>query len=137
LKSDPLYLLPLKLNPDDDLKIKLGELFRFHNVEAAFIISGIGSLKTLRLRLANSNQVFSRDESFEILSLQGSVSLDGLHLHLSVANSSGQVFGGHLIEGSLVYTTAEILVAKCHEYVFSRQNDPATGYKELQIHKKS
>ena len=44
----------------------------------------------------------------EILSLCGTLSTDGAHLHITVANSNGAVIGGHLCCGSLVRTTAEL-----------------------------
>jgi hypothetical protein len=43
------------------------------------------------------------------------------------------VIGGHLCAGSLVRTTAELLIALLPEWRFSRRIDPATGYAELVI----
>jgi predicted DNA-binding protein with PD1-like motif len=137
LKSNKIQLLPIRLHPGDDLKFKLKEACNKNHIEAGFFISGIGSLKTLQLRLANSTDLLIKNENFEILSLQGSVSSDGLHIHVSVADAKGQVFGGHLMEGSLIYTTAEILVAVCPDHEFTRSVDPLTTFKELKIHKKS
>ncbi|MFN8846743.1 MAG: PPC domain-containing DNA-binding protein [Bdellovibrionales bacterium] len=134
--SNNIQLLPIRLNPGDDLKIKLFQACQLHQIEAGFIISGIGSLKTLQLRLANSNDVLIKNECFEILSLQGSISVDGLHIHLSVSDAKGQVVGGHLMEGCLIFTTAEILVVGCPDYNFTRPLDTLTKFKELKIQKK-
>ena len=41
--------------------------------------------------------------------------------------------GGHLVEGCLVHTTAELVVGEAVGLVFSRPLDPATGYGELSI----
>lgn len=60
-------------------------------------------------------------------------SLSPAHLHIAVADSSGAVIGGHLCAGSLVRTTAELVIGLLPEWRFSRKLDPATGYAELQI----
>jgi hypothetical protein len=46
----------------------------------------------------------------EIITLQGSLSPEGVHLHLSVSDSDCQVWGGHLEHGSLVLKGADLLV---------------------------
>ena len=72
----------------------------------------------------------------EILSLSGTLSAEGAHLHLGIANGEGQAFGGHLVEGCLVYTTAEVVLGELEDVKFLRVVDPATGYKELEIGKR-
>ncbi|MBL9059102.1 MAG: DUF296 domain-containing protein, partial [Mangrovicoccus sp.] len=67
----------------------------------------------------------------EIVALSGTLSRDGVHLHLAVADATGAMTGGHLLAGSLVRTTAELVLALAAEVVFHRPLDPATGYPEL------
>ncbi len=43
------------------------------------------------------------------------------------------MIGGHLCVGSLVRTTAELVIGLLPEWQFSRKLDLATGYAELQI----
>jgi predicted DNA-binding protein with PD1-like motif len=43
------------------------------------------------------------------------------------------VIGGHLGPGSLVRTTAELVIGLLPEWRFQRELDPATGYAELRI----
>jgi predicted DNA-binding protein with PD1-like motif len=69
----------------------------------------------------------------EILSLSGTLSPDGAHLHIALADSRGAVIGGHLCAGSLVRTTAELVVGLLPEWRFSRELDAVTGYAELRI----
>lgn len=69
----------------------------------------------------------------EIVSLCGSISADGAHLHMSVSNSSGEVVGGHVCAGCDVRTTVELLVAEVAGYTLSRELDPATGFRELLV----
>ncbi|MGA1484026.1 MAG: PCC domain-containing protein, partial [Vulcanococcus sp.] len=69
----------------------------------------------------------------EILSLSGTLSPDGAHLHVAIADRNGTVIGGHLCAGSLVRTTAELVIGLLPEWQFRRELDPATGYAELRI----
>ncbi len=39
----------------------------------------------------------------------------------------------HLLEGSIVHTTAEIVIGEANNLKFSRETDPVTSYKELKI----
>jgi predicted DNA-binding protein with PD1-like motif len=48
----------------------------------------------------------------EILSLVGTACTDGVHFHISVSKESGEVVGGHLMDGCLVASTAEIIIMK-------------------------
>lgn len=65
--------------------------------------------------------------------LSGIGSLSVVQLHIAVADSRGVMIGGHLCAGSLVRTTAELVIGLLPEWQFSRELDPATGYAELQI----
>ena len=68
-----------------------------------------------------------------MISAVGSLSPDGAHLHIAVSDSKGAVIGGHLCAGSLVRTTAELVVGLLPEWRFRRELDPVTGYAELRI----
>ena len=130
-------MLPLRLLPDQDLKLELARIAEKNQLAAGFVVSGIGSLSSLKLRMANSQTILEKDEAFEILSLQGTLSKNGIHLHMSVADSKGHLFGGHVVPGCKINTTAEILIVECDGYEFKREADPTTGYLELGIYKKS
>jgi predicted DNA-binding protein with PD1-like motif len=59
-----------------------------------------------------------------------------MHLHLSVADSTGKVIGGHLLDENLVYTTIELVVTDLTDLEFTRATDSTYGYPELVIKKK-
>ncbi len=94
-----------------------------------------GSLTDYHIRFANMPEGARDTGHFEIVSLAGTLSSEGSHLHLSVSDSTGKTIGGHLLEGCTVYTTAEIVIAASDEFVFSREEDGTTPWKELQIKK--
>ena len=70
---------------------------------------------------------------FEIVSLVGTVSINGSHLHMNVSDSTGATIGGHLLDSNLVYTTAEIVIGEDKQLVFTREKDGSTPWEELRI----
>jgi predicted DNA-binding protein with PD1-like motif len=124
-------LEPIRLTPGADLRAPLQELLIARGFEAAFVVAGIGSLAPARLRLAGAQAASEIEGDSEILTLGGTLSLDGAHLHASVADAQGHVAGGHVLPGCIVRTTAEVLVAWLDGWSLSRQPDAATGWAEL------
>jgi uncharacterized protein len=125
-------LLPLRLLPGDDLRRALEATVAAQGVTAAFVLSGIGSLRPALIRLAGAEETLCIDGDVELLSLAGSIAANGSHLHLSVSDAAGRVVGGHAAYGCTVRTTAELLLVLMPGWHFSREADAATGYAELQ-----
>jgi predicted DNA-binding protein with PD1-like motif len=132
-----MQIYPVRLPPQADLRATLEAVLREHRVGAAFVLQGIGSLSVVQLRLAGAADPIELRADLEILTLAGSLSQDGAHLHIAVADAQGRVTGGHLCPGSIVRTTAEVLVALLPDHRFSREDDAATGFKELAIGRQS
>lgn len=103
-----MKVFPIRLKPGQDLKSEIDSLTRRHNWSAACILSAVGSLTEVPIRFANQDEAKLYQGHFEILSLSGLLSRDGSHLHISVADETGKIFGGHLKEGAKIYTTAEL-----------------------------
>ena len=125
--------LPVRLQPGDDLRERLEALVQEQHVTAAFVLSGIGSLARVAIRHAGAARPEVREGDFEIIALAGSLSADGAHLHMAIADADGRVEGGHVAVGCRVRTTAEILLALLPGWTFARRRDSATGYPELVI----
>jgi predicted DNA-binding protein with PD1-like motif len=125
----------LRLSPGEDLRTALNATFTQlqaeQNTQAACIISAVGSLSRAVLRYAAEPSGTVLEEALELITLSGTLSPDGAHLHASVADARGNVRGGHVMAGCIVRTTAEIVVAALPGWEFRRQHDPATGYQEL------
>jgi uncharacterized protein len=128
-----MKIFALRLKPNQDLKVELKKFTVENDLRAGFILTTVGSLKKAELRLANQKERTSFNENFEITSLVGTLCRDGLHLHMSLANTKGKVIGGHVEEGCIVYTTAEIVLGESTNHTFSRVLDPETGFYELEI----
>ena len=128
-----MKVMPLRLPPGADLRRALEVWMGEQQEQAGCQIRAVGSLSLAQLRLAGATQATAIHGELEILSLSGTLSPDGSHLHIAIADSSGTVIGGHLCAGSLVRTTAELVIGLLPEWQFSRKLDLASGYAELQI----
>ncbi len=128
-----MKVVPLRLQPGADLRRALEGWMGEQEEEAGCVISAVGSLSVARVRFAGASEATVIRGDLEILSLAGTLSPDGAHLHIAVADSSGAVIGGHLCLGSLVHTTAELVIGLLPDWRFSRELDAATGCAELQI----
>ena len=129
--------IALRLQPGADLKLALVDYCCDRQIAAACILSGVGSLRRAAIRFADRAEPSVWEERLEIVSLVGTLSQFGAHLHIAVADRDGRVAGGHLMPGALIHTTGEILLGVLPELCFQRVFDPATGYRELQIDSKT
>ena len=125
--------LPVRLRPRQDLRSALQAILAEHKVSAAFVVQGIGSLSSARIRFAGMNEATEVQGDLEILTLAGSLSPDGVHLHMTVSDAQGRVTGGHVAPGCIVRTTAEILLALLPDHQFSRAPDAESGWDELVV----
>ena len=128
-----MHLLPIRLSPGTDLRRALEEIAATSEAQSAFVVAGIGSLTQATLRYAGEATEVEIKGPLEILSLSGTLSASGAHLHASISDASGRVYGGHLCHGSEIRTTAEVLLAPLKDWSLTREHDPATGYQELVI----
>ena len=121
-----------RLKPGDDLK-QFVESYAIQNKISGVVISGVGSLKSIKIRLADGETILDKIGEFEIVSLNGTLSPDGIHLHISVADMEGRVIGGHLKDGCIINTTCELCIIGFDDLRFNRIHDESTGYDELSI----
>lgn len=128
-----MKVFALRLKPNQDLKESLKNFVIEQDIKAGFVLTAIGSLKKATLRFANQNISTVLTDKFEIISLNGTLATEGIHLHIAIADQSGKTLGGHLDNGCIIYTTAEIVIGTSNEFNFSRTIDQQTGYKELEI----
>ena len=125
--------LPIRLLPGQDLRRALEAVVAERGCDAAFVLSGIGSLSPAILRFAGETELTTIAGDTEILTLSGSIAGDASHLHTSVSDAHGVVTGGHVAYGCTVRTTAEVLLALLPEWDFAREPDAATGFDELVV----
>lgn len=129
---DDMKQVTKRLRRGEDLKVGIERIAHEESIRAGCILSIVGSLTNLHLRLAD-NSTKQWDQNFEIVSGTGTVCPDDVHIHISVADEEGKVLGGHVKKDCLVDTTAEIVILVFDDVEYRREFDAKTGYKELVI----
>lgn len=125
----------LRLRPGMDLKKELSQFVNQNHLQAASVSTCVGSLRELSIRPANQKEILHLRGHYEIVSLTGTFADEGKnnHLHISVSDSTGYTIGGHLLDGNLIYTTAEIVLLNSKDVNFTRVVDPETTFYELEV----
>ncbi|MBD1559743.1 DNA-binding protein [Vibrio sp. S9_S30] len=129
----PLIPFAFRFQRGADLKDAIESVVVEHGIRAGSIASCVGSLSCLRIRLAGAQKYLTLEEPLEIVSIMGTLTHSHQHIHISVANRKGEVFGGHLMPGSIIDTTAELIIHSYNTMVFTREFDMSTGFTELVI----
>lgn len=132
-----MKIFALRLEPNIDLKQSLKSFTATNYIQAGFVLTAIGSLNKATIRFANQQIGQVLNQKFEIVTLNGTLSVNGIHLHIVISDHNGKTIAGHLEDGCIIYTTAEIVIGESEDLVFDRVFDPQTGFKELQIRGRS
>ena len=101
--------VPLHLEAGSDVRGSLEQLALEHNA-GGFVLSVVGNLSQAAFACPGKSAPTVLAGELEIITLQGTISPDGVHLHLSFSDASCQVWGGHLEHGTLVLRGADLLV---------------------------
>ena len=125
-----------RLKPGQDLFDEIETFVHEKHIEAGCILSAVGSLTHATLRLANRDHYNEYDGHFEVVSMTGTVSVHGSHLHIAISDGDGVTTGGHLVSGCKIYTTAEMVLAVFEDVVYKREFAVDSGYEELVVYKK-
>eukprot|EP00118_Oscarella_pearsei_P007934 m.39874 g.39874 ORF g.39874 m.39874 type:complete len:154 (+) comp32857_c0_seq2:25-486(+) len=133
----PLQCYVIRLKPGEDIVSSLQQFVAEKKLNAAFILTCVGSVSCAKIRLASAtaearNEVIDVEGCHEIVSLVGTLN-DGGHLHVSLSDAQGKVIGGHAMGNMKVFTTAEIAIGNCSSLQFKRAMDPSTGFFELEV----
>lgn len=116
-----------------DLYLALRAYAEAEGLQAAVVVACVGSLTRWRLRCADGQTFAEGAEPVEIVSLTGTLSVYGAHLHGSLSQTDLSVIGGQLREGCIINTTAEVVLQTVPDAVFRRTYDPDTGFDELDL----
>ncbi len=144
-------VIAARLAPGCDLAESIETIVEEENITSGVILSGAASLRKAVLRnlgsfpekfpINDDVRVFvTRTEPMELLAISGNVSTrDGfLHLHCHVVVSSGEedgrAYGGHLMKGTEIFSTGEIVIAEITGCRMIRLEDPETKGSELYFH---
>jgi len=109
-----MRVLPLHLPAGADVRRSLEEIAQ-QEASEGFVLSVVGNLQTAAFACPGQSGPTTLTGELEIITLQGTVSPQGVHLHLSFSDGECQVWGGHLEHGSLVLKGADVLVGFLQE----------------------
>ncbi len=123
----------IRLKPGQELKTELARLAKEQGLKAASIVSAVGSLTDVSLRLANQPEASHYSGHFEVVSLSGYLAENEFHVHMAVSDAEGKTIGGHVMEGNLVYTTLVVVIDEHLRDRYGREFDPASKYDELVV----
>ena len=131
LQSSRARFIALRLLPGDDVIPTLRKYIQQQQLQSAFIAGCVGSLTDVTLRFAGQDHNHTLVGKFEIVSLIGTLDALGEHLHLAISDETGQMCGGHMMEGCTVRTTLELVLGELEQVTFNREFCPLSGYEEL------
>ena len=136
LAGDSMTIHAFRLRPGDDLLESIRTFAHARHLQAAVILSAVGSLTDTSIRYANQPGAAQQSGHFEIVSITGTIEDGGEHLHLSVADEKGVTTGGHLLRGCKIYTTAEMVLGELKGVRFARETDKqGSGWDELKLYR--
>lgn len=104
-----LRTVALHLEAGSDVRRSLEQLAVEENA-SGFVLSVVGNLSQAAFQCPGKAHPTVLSGLLEIITLQGTVGPQGVHLHLSLSDSHCQVWGGHLEPGTLVHSGADLLV---------------------------
>ena len=101
--------LPLKLAPGSDLRLSLEDLARREGIQG-FVLSVVGNLTRAAFQCPGQSEPTVLEGDLEVITLNGTLNPDSVHLHLSLSDGACQVWGGHLEPGTIVQKGADLLI---------------------------
>ena len=79
-------------------------------ISTSFLISAVGDLSRGSFKCPLSQKPVILENKLEIITLSGYLTSKDSHIHISVSDENCRVFGGHLLPGTIVLKTLDILL---------------------------
>ena len=121
----------VRLRRGDDLMLSIRELCREKHIAAGVVLSAVGCISKGRVRDASGVTIREITDHCEIVSLDGTVSEQRCHLHISLSREDLSTIGGHLCPGCIINTTCELVIGELPGVRIGVEEDAETGYDEL------
>ena len=125
----------IRLVPGTDVVKELRTFVEKKGIQAAAIVSAVGSLSEANIRFADRSEGTLMKGKYEVIYFGGTLDAEKHHLHLSIADEDGRMWGGHMMkEGSITRTTMEIVIMELTDVVYKREKCPISTYNELVVY---
>jgi uncharacterized protein len=139
----------MRLAPGDDILPTMIYIAKKCGINQAVIVGGAASLSEAHIRnvrkypesfpITDDVRIFTQlDGPLELLSLSGNISRlenDEPYIHCHAAISVGKpdalAVGGHVLPGTVVYSTAELSLVEITGCSILRRDDPETHVPEI------
>ena len=121
----------VRLRRGDDLMLSIKEICKEKKISAGVILSAVGCISEGSVRDASGVTIRNITEHCEIVSLDGTVSAQRCHLHISLSKEDLSTIGGHLCPGCIINTTCELVIGELPGIRYGVEQDDETGYDEL------
>jgi len=109
-----IYPKTLQLEGGSDLLNSLKSL-AIKEDKVGYILSVVGNLSTARFQCPGKEEASIVKDHLEIIALNGTISPEKCHLHISLSDGECKVWAGHLEEGTIILKTADILIGFINE----------------------
>lgn len=126
----------LRLTKGQDLKESIIKYCIENNIDTAVILSSVGCIDHYCIRTAGGKIVKEGDGDFEIVTINGTISKGKAHLHIGISDVNMHMFGGHLMNKTIINTTCELVIGELETYTSKRLFDDNTGYDEICFERK-
>ncbi|MCF0137639.1 MAG: DNA-binding protein [Oscillospiraceae bacterium] len=134
-------VVAFRLMPETDVLLGIAEACRRYDIKNAVIVSAIGSLHDVKY--CNVVEMPEKKVGYgysEALTLSGPIEMTGasgivchddngeinLHVHFTMSDRYGTGHGGHLVEGTKVLITVDVVVAELEGIDMCREYDEYT-----------
>ena len=130
-------VVALRLKPGTDVLLGLEEACKRSGINNGVILSAIGSLDSPHFCDVVEVPTKAGYGSGEVLHLTGPIELTNasgiichddegntnLHVHMTLTDRHGNAHGGHLVEGTKVLLTVDVIIAEIEGLVMGRKFD--------------
>ena len=128
----------IRLAPGADLLGGMQSACERYGIRNGVVISAIGSLACVRFCDVEAlpekkcgygyGRILTLDDTIELTSAGGVICSDdegniNLHVHISMSDKTGKAYGGHLVEGTRVLMTADIVLGEIEGVSMLRKYD--------------
>ena len=124
--------LPLKLAPGSDLRLSLEELAQRDGI-SGFVLGVVGNLTKASFQCPGQAEPTVLEGDLEVITLNGTFSPEGVHLHLSLSDGACQVWGGHLEPGTIVQKGVDLLIGVLEQHEGSPARQTAAPRIEIAV----
>lgn len=124
-------LIFIRFDPGEGILENINKIIKEKNIKTGIVISGIGSLSACRIHGMNAGippNLLKRHKDYyeikgtiELSSIQGVIADQKPHLHITVSKGGREVLTGHMEEGCIVFSLAEIVILKTDEINLRRK----------------